>query len=256
MEKSSLWVQWEPYPCWASLWPIWKGTVRTWKSPVCTFSCSSSLLPGAGKRSAVKTLLQCDQWPKKRTSKDGFYFDRVPARCPVSCAPLAASAVMTMSEQGALVLRLCERVYAYPSSSGKWLRGLTNTGTLACFVCQVINFFLAAVYLCRSGKRCEVSLYSSNIFNTPFLSLFLQLPKANSHLLLLSYYSAPSPSQIHKQMHTATLDLVVRLLLCSRLSTICGCFTLTDGCHGGVAWLAQEEVEEKRRDRMHTINEN
>lgn len=41
-------------------------------------------------------------------------------------------------------------------------------------------------------------------------------------------------SQTQPDAHTPTVDLVVRLLL-TLLSTICGCFTLTDGCHGGVA---------------------
>lgn len=34
----------ESYPCWACLWWVWTGTVRTWRSHACIFSCSSSLL--------------------------------------------------------------------------------------------------------------------------------------------------------------------------------------------------------------------
>lgn len=39
---------WPPYRCWVFLWWVWTCTVRIWRSPACTFSCSSSLLLGAG----------------------------------------------------------------------------------------------------------------------------------------------------------------------------------------------------------------
>lgn len=37
-------VHQEPYRCWVCLWQVCTGTVRTWRSPSCTFSCNSSLL--------------------------------------------------------------------------------------------------------------------------------------------------------------------------------------------------------------------
>lgn len=53
------------YRCWACLWWAWTGTVRTWRSHACIFSCSSSLLHEGmlGKVSTKK---------KRKTLVSGF----------------------------------------------------------------------------------------------------------------------------------------------------------------------------------------
>ncbi len=147
---------------------------------------------------------------------------------------------------------------------------------LCAFFVRSLIFAYRRFTSCSLGKvRGEGGALSQSLSFLPptltpsLLWLFLQLLWANTLLLFfcvtreypvgftIQWLSNECPrlclSQTHKQTHTPTLDLVVRLLL-ALLSTICGCFTLTDGCHGGVAWLAREEEEEekKKRDRKHT----
>lgn len=96
-----------------------------------------------------------------------------------------------------------------------------------------LMFAFSALYPSEDKKA---SLFSFPPKLSPPLHTF---PCSNKRLPSWLYNTVGlSLSVSHKQIHTPTLDLVVSLLL-ALLNTICGCFTLADGCHGGVAWLAQ-----------------
>lgn len=104
-------------------------------------------------------------------------------------------------------------------------------------------FAFPALYPSEDKKKilCFLFLQNSHL-------LFTLFPCSNKKLSCWLYNTVGlSLAVSHIQIHTPTLDLVVSLLL-ALLNTICGCFTLADGCHGGVAWLAQAEEEEEEEE--------
>lgn len=79
----------ESYRCWACLWWVWTGTVRTWRSHACIFSCSSSLQWGKGGmlgKVSTKGLVS------GLKSRKDFHFDKVlqQGKCPFLCPTLLA----------------------------------------------------------------------------------------------------------------------------------------------------------------------
>lgn len=148
-------VRQAPYRCWASLWRVWTGTVRTWRSPVCTSSCSSSLLlAGGGGRGLGKVSTK---YPRRTFTLTKSRDDSVlvsPAlrrlcqRGPCVCVWRQWWSWVSGERWGGLVLRVCgwaPLVRCSGVSLSVWL-------TQCSFFCQVINICLPAVYLLLSGE--------------------------------------------------------------------------------------------------------
>lgn len=138
---------------------------------------------------------------------------------------LRGAAVMIISEWRALrgdsscaCVNLCVYIcIRAPLVRGSRVRLSDQHGDGACFVCQVINMFLPPALWGRWG--CGGGSHSL----LPLLT-FPATPLSRNTLLLLfcvtRHYSVGFTtrwlsSETHKQTHAPTLDLVVRLLLCS-----------------------------------------
>ena len=241
--------------------------MRTWRSPVCTSSCSSSLLlTGWGGRGLGEVSTK---YPRRTFTLTKSHDESV----------LFSPALRRLCQRGPCV---CVWRQWWSWVSGERWRGARlvrcSEVNLSVWLTQCSFFSVRSlIFAYRRFTSCSLGSGRGACFNLFFPSsnthsflfwLFLQLPPPESTraysssvlldttLLASQYGGYPmSLSQTHKQTHAPTLDLVVRLLLCStqhhlwmfyahwRLPWRCGLIGPSEG--GGGEGGGEEEERQK-----------